>query len=87
MLAAIVGEYEAQPVEDQSRMEQIIIAVIIIIVILWQFLGPRSGGRRRRGPGMILGPGGFGSGGFGGGGGGFSGGGGGFGGGGASGGW
>lgn len=92
MLAAIAGEYEAEPVEEQSRIEQIIIMVIIII-ILWQFLGPGSSGRRRRhGPGMILGPGGlgsggFGSGGFGGGGGGFSGGGGGFGGGGASGGW
>ncbi len=87
MLAAIAGEYEARPVEEQSGMEKIIIAVIIIIS-LWQFLGPRSG--RRRGRGMIMGPGGFGSGGFGGGGGGgggFSGGGGGFGGGGASGGW
>lgn len=89
MLAAIVGEYEAKPVEDESGMDQIIIAVIIII-ILWQLFAPRGGGRRRRGSGMIVGPGSFGSGGFGGGGGGgggFSGGGGGFGGGGASGGW
>ena len=90
MLAAIVGEYEARPVEDESGMDQIIIAVILII-ILWQLFGPRGGGRRRRGSGMIVGPGSFGSGGFGGGGGGggggFSGGGGGFGGGGASGGW
>ena len=88
MLAAIVGEYEARPVEDESGMNQIMIAVIIII-ILWQLFGPRSGGRRGRRSGMIVGPGSFGSGGFGGGGGGggFSGGGGGFGGGGASGGW
>ena len=64
MLAAIVGEYEARPVEDESGMDQIIIAVILII-ILWQLFGPRGGGRRRRGSGMIVGPGSFGSGGVG----------------------
>lgn len=90
MLAAIVGEYEAKPVEDGTAADPYIVAVLMIIV-LWHLFGPR-GGRRRRGSGMIVGPGGFGSGGFGGGGrsgggGGFSGGGGGFGGGGASGGW
>ena len=88
MLAAIAGEYVAEPVAQDSGLERLVI-IVIIIIILWQFLGPGSGRRRgRRGPGMIVGPGGFGGGGgCGGGGGGFGGGGGGFGGGGASGGW
>ena len=88
MLAAIAGEYvAAPPASDRfANVDRFIVTLLFIIVLAHFFFGGR-GGPRRRGRGMILGPGALGGGGFGGGGGGFSGGGGGFGGGGASGGW
>lgn len=88
MLAAIAGEYVAAPPEPDSigNVGQVVVAILFIIVFSKLFFG-RRGRLRRRGGGLIVGPGSFGGGGFGGGGGGFSGGGGGFGGGGASGGW
>lgn len=101
IIAAIKGEYEAEPAQESDDLAKLVLLLIAFLVIM-QFVRPmffpNAGGRRRRGGRYYGGSWGGGDpfggrGGFGGGrgglggGGGFGGGGGGFGGGGASGGW